>query len=175
MARRREIKIEGAKELDAALKALPQNVAKRALIPSLRSGANVLRAEVRSKAPDGPAAPHPKYGQLKDNIRTTVEKRGDGWTAIVHTGRAFWARFLEFGTAARRVRTRKPGKRPVLSDGKQFFGEEVAPMPARPFFRPAWDVKGMEVLQRIGQRLGENINKEAERLAARGPGKRRRR
>jgi HK97 gp10 family phage protein len=169
MARRREIKIEGAKELDAALKALPTNVAKRALIPSLRSGANVFRREVVTKAPDDPDAPHPKYGELKKNITSTLEKRGEGWAVIVHTGRAFWARFLEFGTIARRPRAKQ-----VMKGGDQFFGKEVAPMPAQPFFRPAWDNKAMETLQRIGQRLGENINKEAERLA-RGPRRRRRR
>lgn len=160
MARRTVLKIEGAKQLDDVLKQLPQNVARRALVPSLRSAAAVLRREIVARAPDGPDAPHPRYGELRKNITVTIDRRPGGFAAIIHTGRAFWARWLEYGRAAMTVRSKK-----VLSDGKVIYGRQVKAAPAQPFFRPAFDAKAQEALARLGERLGENIEKEAARLA----------
>lgn len=173
MAARRSIKVSGTKELDRVLRDLPKQNARRAVNGAVRSAAAVIRREIVQRAPDGANAPHPRYGELKKNIRVTVEKTGTALRAIVHTGSAFWARFIEFGTAVRVVRTRRPGKRQILSDGQTFFGREVPPMRARPFFRPAFDAKAQEAVDRLAERLGEGIEREAARLAGKvGRGRR---
>ena len=173
MAARRAIKVSGTKELDRVLKELPRKNAQRAVNSALRSAAAVIRREIVQRAPDGANAPHPKYGELKGNIKVTVEKMAGGLRAIVHTGAAFWSRFLEFGTAVRVVRTRRPGKTQNMSDGKTFYGKEVPPMQARPFFRPAFDSKAQEAVDRLAERLGAGIEREAARLAG-NPGRGRR-
>lgn len=165
---RRVIKVQGAKELDNLLKQLPQRVAQRALVPSLRSGANIIRDEIRARAPDGPGKPHPQYGELRTSIVVTIQRRARGWAAIVHTSDAFWARWIEYGRAAFTV-----AKKKVLSDQKlrppgTFFGRSVKAAPAQPFVRPAFDEKAPEALKRLGQRLGERIELEAEKLAKTG-------
>jgi hypothetical protein len=56
-------------------------------------------------------------------------------------------------------------RKKVLSDGKTIFGREVRAMPARPFFRPAWDTTAPRLLPEIARRIGAGLEREAARLA----------
>jgi HK97 gp10 family phage protein len=165
------VKVQGAPEVEAALQKLGPQIARRATTPALRAGGAVLRREIRAKAPDGPDKPHPKYGQLKDNIRVTLQRRANGMlVAVVHTGRAFWARFIEYGTVARRARGFKDGERKSMANRAtgEFFGKEVGPMPRRPFFRPAFDGKAGEALAAIQARMKAEVENVGRLVAARG-------
>lgn len=154
--------IKGLRELDERLKQLPVEIGRKVLTSAVRSGAYVIRREAIARAPVGKDDPHPRYGRLSQNIRTAaVAERSASATVLVHTGRAFWARFVEFGTGVRRVRRKR-----VMSDGTTFYGLEVAPMPARPFMRPAFDAKSRTAVDAIAKALARGIDRAVAKLAA---------
>lgn len=132
-------RIEGAREFERVLKQLPKGLRGKVLDNAVRAGANVVRKEAKRLAPRGANEPHPKFGRLVDNIRVSKDKRGrDSVNMILHTGRAFWGMFHEFGTSR---------------------------MAARPFMRTAFDEHVVEALAKIGDRMGKNIEKTAKELA----------
>jgi Bacteriophage HK97-gp10, putative tail-component len=69
------IKLEGGKELDAALRELGASVATRLGDNSIRAGARVVASAAKAKAPVG------KTGNLRKSIRATSDrrKRRSGW------------------------------------------------------------------------------------------------
>ena len=110
----------------------------KVLTNAVRAGANVIRKDAKARAPVG-TGPTGKYGHLKDNIRVSkIKTRAGGVALALHTHKAFWGMFAEFGTRH---------------------------SPARPFMRPAFDNNVNEALAVIGKRLGNNIEKSAEKLA----------
>jgi len=136
-----KIEIKGAKELEKVLRMLPRKMGEDVLVRSTRVGANIIKKEVKEQAPITGKPTHLKYGRLRDNIKTTkIRNRGGAGTIRIHTGRAFWGLFLEFGTSK---------------------------MTAKPFFRPAFDSTYPKALDRIGKRLGINLEKAATQLAGR--------
>lgn len=155
-----DFKIDGLKALDDALKELPRAVAQRETTGALFAGAQVVRKEVIARAPVS-NAPDPKYGHLKDNIVVRrIKLLYDGAAAVgVGTGKAFWARWVEFGRAAVKIRRRK-----ILSDGKEIYGTELAAVPARPFMRPAMDAGAPRALEVVAKRLKAGIERQAKRL-----------
>lgn len=141
-------KIVGAKELDRALRAMGPRLAERELAGAARVGANVIRKEVRQRAPRSGATPDERrkrsssgkdYGPLHKNIRVSRRKKTRSSVEFaIHSGQAFWALFLEFGTSK---------------------------MAARPFFTPALDAKAQQAIDRLGKNLGQRIEKTAKELA----------
>ncbi len=135
-------KLEGGKELAAALKNLPDAISLRVQREALRAGAEPMRAHAASLAPRGPDAPH-----IADNIVIGAASgkaaeefiREDAAAIAVGPSKDFFYGFFwEYGTI------------------KQ---------PARPFMRPAFDTQAPRSLEIIGQRLGEAIIKAANRLS----------
>jgi len=98
------IKVEGLKEIEATLKALPARVAKREAGRALAPAARYLRNAVKRNAPVG--AEHSvngskQYGSLRRNIKSgSVKQKSRRFFASyrVHTGDAFWGLFIEYGT-----------------------------------------------------------------------------
>lgn len=147
-----DFKIEGAAEIERLLKALPDQVARKVLNSAGRTGANVLKKEIESRAPilKGPARVV-KYrgkkriiapGVLKKNITVRLNKEKTTTTGkvsfwITTTRRAWYAHFLEWGTSK---------------------------MSAQPFFRPALDAKGAEVIQKTSQEIMNKISQVIARL-----------
>lgn len=145
------LKIEGAAELSAALKALGPEATKAGRA-ALRQSAQDLRDRVRAAAPVGHGSTRKyrrlkngssqsyDYGRLRDNIRAReVKARTDNTIVfIVTTGNAFWSRFLEYGT--RKMR-------------------------ARPFFAPVFQAERPAQVEAIRQRLIRQIELAARRLA----------
>lgn len=165
---RTTVRVEGLKELEKSLKALGDEatVAGRR---ALRREANMLRDALKEAAPySGDNANTTKYrrlkarkgkrrilaglvrmtdyGHLRDNIRVREAKARKDHTIVmmVHTGRAFWGSFLEFGT-------RK--------------------MAARPWMRPTFDGMQMGIVEGIKKQLGRQIELAAKRLARRAKSK----
>ncbi len=140
--------IQGSRELERVLRQLPRKVSADVMRRSLRVGANLVRKEAIARAPmqdlislrnKRAVFAKRKYGHLKQNIRVATRvHRGGAVTASIHTGRAFWGLFLEFGTRF---------------------------MAARPFLTPAFEAKQQEALDRVGDRLGKNIENAAAILA----------
>ncbi len=93
-------KIAGANELERVLKKLPGRLAERELNSAARAGANVWRKAMKDAAPRGndPSEASKERGPLHENIRTTrVKKTNHSVEMAVHTGRAFWGTWFEFG------------------------------------------------------------------------------
>jgi len=88
------VEILGLKELDQALQQMAWPAARRALRKGMRQGANVVRDEVRAKAPV-------KTGNLRRKIRTRERREdADGLRFAIEIPRsAFYGRFIEFGTS----------------------------------------------------------------------------
>ena len=154
-----QAKLEGARELDRVLAQLPKDLAKFKLEQSVRTGANVIRKAWKQAAPRDSSGSRSqmsqRFGSLHDNIKTTRVKRIGSRVSsasdigretkgavefVVHTGDAFWGMFLEFGTEK---------------------------MPAQPWARPAFEAHQREAMNRIGDKLGRELEKTAEELAGR--------
>lgn len=125
------VEVVGLKELDRALTELAWSGARRALRKGMRKGANVVRDEIRAKA-------RVRTGNLKRNIRTRErsEEGGDMRFAVEVTRKAFYGRFLEYGTSK---------------------------MEAKPFMRPAAEEKTEAAVTAMRDALGEAIRLEIAR------------
>jgi len=135
--------IHGAKEIEAVLKELPEQVGRNVLNGALMSGANVVVKEARARAPRGKGdtkdAKGRNVGHLFQNIRRKRWKRGSHSAEVkIGIGAAFWGMFLEFGTSK---------------------------MAARPWLRPAWDASKEKALAAIGKSLGRGLERAATKLA----------
>lgn len=141
--------LTGFRELAAALKQLPQRVARKHLRGSTAKGATVIRNEARILAPKD-------TGEMTKDIQVKRERtEGDhvaSFSVYVRVGKqsrlagrardvdkdSFYWRFVELGTAK---------------------------MPAQPFLRPAFEGKKEGAVDAIGQELDKRIQKEAADLA----------
>lgn len=150
-----QIRITGAREMAAVLLQLPHHIAKQALTKALREAAEPILDEARTLAPVGQESKGrvrlrrtkrgkvtiSNYGKLKLSLRIAnvpANRTPHSATVVVTVGKAFWGLFVEFGTRF---------------------------MSARPFMRPAFESKKMEALNRLGESLGEQIEKAAKKLA----------
>lgn len=150
-----QIRITGAREMEAVLRQLPATIAKQVLTKALREAAEPVLEEARALAPVGQEAKGrvrlrttkrgkvsiANYGKLKLSLRVAnvpANRTPHSATVVVTVGKAFWGLFVEFGTRF---------------------------MSARPFLRPAFESKKIEALNRLGKSLGEQIEKAAQRLA----------
>lgn len=145
------VKIEGLKELAAALRELPKAVAARQLRTPVAIAARVIRDDARRRAPVA-------SGRLRQAI---IHKRAEGDSLVAqyivavrhgkrfqHVGKsdsnqdAYYWTFLEFGTSK---------------------------MAAEPFMRPAYEANKNDALTIIVEGLRVGVESEAVKLAWRTP------
>jgi HK97 gp10 family phage protein len=137
-----KVKIEGLKEVKAALRELPDATAKNVMRRVLRKAGEPIAAAARSLVPVA-------QGDLRDSIAvsTKLSKRQrkmyrkankDDVEVFVGAGPHPQAHLQEFGTSDH---------------------------PAQPFLRPAWDQHKRPVLDSIKAYMWTDIRKAAERLA----------
>lgn len=152
------VNISGLRELQAALKELPERVAKNALRASVYAGAKIVRDDAKQRAPifTGPVIQgHPPPGTLKKSVimKQIPEQSGKFhqtfYVAVRHGKKyqkvgkkeinrdAFYWRFVEFGTAN---------------------------MAARPFMRPAFEAQKLAAVEAIKAKLADRIEEEAQKL-----------
>ena len=134
-------KITGAREMERALKLLPRRLAERELTSAARAGANVWRKAMVAAAPRGsdPSGASKERGPLHKNIRTTrIKKTKLSVEMAVHTGRAFWGTWFEFGK----------------------IGQA-----ATHWASSAIDSTAAAALERVGKTLGRRLEKLATELA----------
>lgn len=152
------IHVSGLKELNDALKELPERIARNALSAGVYAAAKVIKDEARALAPNytGPVAKgHPPPGTLKRSVimKHIAEKSGkyqQTFYVLVRHGKkykkqgkkgnlsqdAFYWRFVEFGTVK---------------------------MAAKPFMRPAFESKKQEALEAMREKLATRIAEEASK------------
>lgn len=154
------LNISGLKELQAALKELPDRIAKNVLRGSVAAGAAIIRNEARQRAPvytGEVAAGHPPPGTLK---RSIVQKQ------IKELSNATKQTF--FVTVRRGKEYQKQGKKGNLSQDAYYaswveFGNSR--MSARPYLRPAFEAKKEAAIEAIRAYLEKRIPEEAAKLA----------
>lgn len=136
MARRTVVKIEGLKEVEAALaqfpKATGRNVMRRVAVKRLQPIADDMKA----KAPV-------EFGDLKDSVTVTTKRpKRHRKTAEVEAYAG-------------------PGPHPQAH--LQEFGSINGP--PQPFARPAWDAGKSDILPGLAADFWEEIDKAAKRIA----------
>lgn len=168
---KQSFKLEGFKELEAALLELPK-----------ATQGNVLRRAVATPAADfadaaSAIAPSPgKYGfgTLREEIKVSRPK-------IINPGQAAFAAAMKEGSTraeaaiAARAANRAAGgtgKGVICQVGptrKAFYGQfdefGTSRQAAQPFMRPTWDAMGYAMIGTIANVLGEEIEKARKRLA----------
>lgn len=144
---RTNIRVDGLKELEAALAELPKSTGRAVLRRiGIRSLAPVI-ATAKTLVPVD-------EGDLRDSLRVT--------TKLSKRQRRLHARAVAEGKSSVELFA---GAAALPHAHLVEFG--TANMAPRPFLRPAWDQKRHEVLQLIKNELGDEITKAAARLARR--------
>lgn len=176
-----DVKVEGFRELEAALAQIEKKATAKAVMRrALRNAALPVAEKANAMAPIGPT------GLLSESVivGTKVENEaGDAaYAKVMRAGgtkgaalaamksarkcnstvemfigpvvQAFYARFVEFGTAPR-------------INGGRFAGTQHPGTAPQPFMRPAWDSEQQATLDRIGTEMWSEIRKAAARAAKR--------
>lgn len=139
--RNRVLTLQGADNLHTVLKLLSRKLGDRELGFAVRAGSRVVQQAMIANAPVGSqrSINSLKYGRLKDNIKVT-KRRVSRHTVeyAVHTGDAFWAQFLEFGTSK---------------------------MTARPFAARSFDASKNEALKAMFSTMQRRLPRLAKQIA----------
>lgn len=149
-----DVQIKGGAELQRLLGQLPARAEALISRGALREGARVIEQEAKARVPF-------KEGKLRDSIRVRsgVKKGGRIYAHILAGGRkkgeAFYARFVEFGTAAHEIRPK--GFKSLFVAG--LFRKVVQHPGAkpRPFMQPAADAKAGAAVEAIAQFLRRRL------------------
>jgi HK97 gp10 family phage protein len=155
-----EVNITGLSDLQAQLDQLAANIEKKLLRGALRAGQKVTLERARQGI-------HSVDGDLAKSLRISTSARGGAVKAIVKAGnaKAFYARWVEFGTAAHIIRA-KNGQA-ISLNGHLYASLNHPGARARPFMRPALDaaaVDNSEAFLAVGAYLVKGITKELAKL-----------
>lgn len=164
----------GLKELQEALKQLPDRIAKNVLRGAVSAGAAVVRKQVVANAPlwTGPVGKgHPKPGTLKksiyqkqigelsNNVKQTFfvgARRGKGYREKGQD--AYYASWVEFGHFFVPPRPKGVTRKAHRKENRSKF------VPAHPFIRPAFESKKVEAVEAIKAYLEKRIPDEVAKL-----------
>ena len=142
-----EVDVQNLEEVKRKIRSLFSTVMSEDVEKILLDGAKIVKAEIQRRAPVGPT------GNLKKAVVAKKSKmRGAVFRsayAAIDRKKAGHARLVEYGTATARL----PKKAKVLYDKKtgKVFGKSVAPMPAKPFFRPAVEATAAQVSRHVNE------------------------
>lgn len=132
--------IKGAKELEDALRKLPQEIMGKVLREALRKSADEMMQTAQQRAPR--SANPGVHGHMADSIKLRASTEQDLFDTTVNLtlgpdSTHFYGSFGEFGT-------KHQG--------------------ATPFMRPAFDQEAQPTINRFGVLLGQAIEKAAKKL-----------
>jgi HK97 gp10 family phage protein len=166
MANDQLVTVQGLSDLQKMLDELPAKIEANIMRGALRQGANVYRDRARANAPVG------KTGKLKKSIKVkTTLRKGKAVSQIVAGGGdAFYAKFVEFGTASfyegngRTVGAPykiEPKNRKAMKFG-DVFTESAVHEGVRPtgFMRRAFDGGTREVIEEVADYVRMRIGRE---------------
>ena len=148
--------IKGLKELNEALKQLPDRVARNVLRGAVSAGTTVIRKEAQQRAPvytglvsEG----HPPPGTLRKSIRQSQQRQ---LSSLVQQA-------FHIGVRAAVTRT-KSGAKNLDAFYWRFVEFGTSRMAARPFLRPAFEAKKQAAVEAIRTYLAERIPREVDKL-----------
>jgi HK97 gp10 family phage protein len=150
------VNITGFAELQAQLDKLPANIEKKLLRGALRAGQKTVLEQARQTV-------HSVSGDLAASLRISTGSRRGRVSATVKAGdkKAFYAKFVEFGTAAHII-TAKAGQSLSFGGGQYASISHPGAM-KKPFMRPALDQAAMPesaAFKAVGAYLQARITKE---------------
>lgn len=165
---RQSVRVDGLKELDAALGELSKSLAKGALRRTLVKAGKPIADRARSLAPID-------TGELRDSIAVSTRLSNPA-------GKSEFAAAMRAGAGvAAATAALRSARRAAAGEGSTaevYVG--AGPLPqahlvefgsinntAQPFLRPAWDEKRGEALDIIKNDLGSEIQRTAQRAARR--------
>jgi len=146
-----QMQVSGLKELVAALRKFPEELARREIAKALRPSAEIMRTDIAFRAPvrdveDGDFLKERKRGRvtapghLKAHIVLRMRTVQGIPTALIGWAKsAFWGAMNEWGTSRQ---------------------------PPRPFARPGFDSTAPEVLREFAFRLRLGVERTAKKLYA---------
>lgn len=143
------LKLDGFKELAAAMRELPERVAKNVLRSAVGAGAAEIRKEAKLRAPSD-------TGRLKSAIYQKQIREASGQYKQVF--------FVGVRVGAKR---KKGGKKDYSQSAYYWSFNEfgTAKMAARPFMRPAFESHKEAAVDAIAKKLDERIQVYATQLA----------
>lgn len=132
-------KFKGFNEFEKLLKELPRNVENKVLQTAVTGTLREIKPEMKAAAPrhmDEQSPASKKFGSTRQNIRVFRLKRVPKGqkAARIDTGNAFWSLIYELGSRFQ---------------------------PARPWFAPTFRKCQERMLDILGRKIGEGIEKEA--------------
>ena len=148
------VKIEGLKELNDALKKLPEAVAKKHLKAAVGGASGIIKKQVAANVAMQFTE---RTGTLRRAVYSAAIKElstaySQTYFVGVRSGKKFQARKLKSGKVA--------GSRDAYYWKFLEFGDSK--IRARPFLRPAFEQKKMEAAEEIKKRLALAIEKESK-------------
>lgn len=149
-----DLKIDGLADLQRMLDELPAKVEANIMRGAIRAGAKVIEDRAKELAPV-------KSGALRDSIKVSTRSKRGQVSATIRAGggKAFYAKWVEFGTAQHFI---KPKNRKSL-----FFAgmaKEVVDHPGatqKPFMRPALDGGHTGAIDAMAEYIKKRLAKEA--------------
>ena len=176
MANKLSMKLEGAEELEAALRELPFRVAKSTLRRALKKSAMIMVERGASLAP----TPELKVRMANSDRLSRRQRAQTGrqtratsgtYTVTTYVGERphALAHLFEFGSGPRYTTGGGDarGKKGRTARDKGLGGAYRGVMPMQPFMRPAFDQTAPQVVKEFGRILGREIEATARRLAKR--------
>jgi HK97 gp10 family phage protein len=177
------MRLQGAAEVEALLRKLPDKVAKKVVVSSLRQGGNVIVKQAKANL-----AGHGSIvtGALAGSIKTITVRNPTmgaaqvkvgvvgkklsvvrpGETKPRRIGPGTYAKWVEYGAGEHRIEAE--GKTLAWGAGGSTVFTRTVDHPgakAKPFIRPAVDTKGAAAAQKVVSAAAKGIAREAGKLA----------
>lgn len=152
------VNILGGKELAKFLSELPLKIEKNIMRAALGAGARVIMKEAKNNVPD-------KNGALKASGRVSTNSKKGRVEASAKFGskKAWYGRFVEYGTAAHMIKGKNGGNLKFTArDGKKVEVPQVfhPGAIAKPYLRPALDSKANESVAAVANKIKERLTKD---------------
>ena len=160
------VEVQGLRELNAALRQLPQKVEKRVLDAALKAGAAPIAADASRRAPVlQEPDPRRKPGTVRDAVKATSRRETEGHSALVvvkprRLTRAQISLFKAKSGQSGANNPEDPWYWWFIEFGTRFQA-------ARPFLRPAFEARKNEAVRLIHERLGRRLRTAWEKLGFR--------
>ena len=177
------MQLGGAAEIESLLRKLPEKVAKKVVVSSLRQGGNVIAKQAKANLASHDSI---KTGALAASIKTITVRNPTQGAAQVKVGvvgkklnvirpgetkprgigPGTYAKWVEFGTGEHRIEAN--GTALAWDAGGSTVFTRTVDHPgakAKPFIRPAVDTKGAAAAQKVVAAAAKGIAREAGKLA----------
>jgi len=154
------MQLEGFKELAAALRELPERIARNGLRAAVNAGSTVIKKQAIANAPED-------TGALKANLyQKQIREQSGPMQQTFYVG--VRKGVAKYANNAANKRSGKAGKT-YKDEGTTFYWRFLefgtSKMAPRPFLRPAFETQKESAVKAIGEKLDERIQKHARDLA----------